>query len=123
MHGAFALPPLPHNAFLPPSPPLSPLADDVCTLSLTSDDNDDKDMPAVPTIPSTQSRITLIQRPPAAISPDITSGKGHFLLEKDVKLDQKLEKGQAWVKVEYVSLDPAMRCVRSSPLRSQPFSS
>lgn len=68
-------------------------------------------MAPVPNVPQTQSRIKLIQRPPASISPDITSGKGHFLLEREVRLNpnDKLEPGECWVKVEWVSLDPAMR--------------
>ncbi|SCZ87282.1 BZ3500_MvSof-1268-A1-R1_Chr2-2g04748 [Microbotryum saponariae] len=61
-----------------------------------------------PYIPSTQSRVILINRPTGDINPDITSGKGTFKLEKDVPVEQPKE-GQALIKVEWSSIDPAMR--------------
>ncbi|SCZ87286.1 BZ3500_MvSof-1268-A1-R1_Chr2-2g04752 [Microbotryum saponariae] len=63
-------------------------------------------MPAA--IPSTQSRIVLVNRPKAAISPDITSGNGTFLLQKNAPVEQPGQ-GECLIKVEWVSLDPAMR--------------
>ncbi|SCV70185.1 BQ2448_1579 [Microbotryum intermedium] len=63
-------------------------------------------MPAV--VPSTQSRIVLVNRPKAAISPDITSGNGTFLLQKNAPVEQPGQ-GECLIKVEWVSLDPAMR--------------
>lgn len=66
-------------------------------------------MPAIPPTPSTQSRIVLINRPKAAISPDIHSGKGTFLLEKSAPVDKNLATGECLIRTEWVSLDPAMR--------------
>ncbi|ORY86731.1 hypothetical protein BCR35DRAFT_277574 [Leucosporidium creatinivorum] len=66
-------------------------------------------MPALPPTPSTQSRIVLVNRPKAAISPDISSGKGTFLLEKSAPVDKELGKGECLIRTEWVSLDPAMR--------------
>lgn len=66
-------------------------------------------MPAVPTPPKTQQRITLRARPTGPINPDLTSGNGTFVLEKEAQVDSQVNKGEALVKTEYVSLDPAMR--------------
>ncbi|SCV70183.1 BQ2448_1577 [Microbotryum intermedium] len=58
--------------------------------------------------PSTQSRVILINRPTGDINPDIHSGKGTFKLEKYIPVEQPKE-GQALIKVEWSSIDPAMR--------------
>jgi hypothetical protein len=87
----------------------SPCPPPVSSLHTPPDSPDLVTMPALPPIPSTQSRIALINRPKAAISPDITSGKGTFLLEKSAPVDKDLAKGECLVRTEWVSLDPAMR--------------
>jgi NADPH-dependent curcumin reductase CurA len=69
------------------------------------------DPPAdMPALPQSASRITLRARPKGLIEPDLT-GKGTFNLEKGVKLPSlaDLKEGNILVRVEWLSLDPAMR--------------
>ncbi|KAK4048139.1 hypothetical protein OIV83_005009 [Microbotryomycetes sp. JL201] len=84
----------------PPTPPAA-------TTSLVTIELIDRMAPMAP-VPATQSRITLQKRPEAEVSPDLT-GNGHFLLETNVPIDKDLKDTECLVKVEYVSLDPAMR--------------
>ncbi|BGP57555.1 hypothetical protein JCM8202_002276 [Rhodotorula sphaerocarpa] len=62
------------------------------------------------TLPASYSRVTLRERPRAAIDPKL-DGSGTFNYEKDVPLwkAEQLKAGEAVVKVEWVSIDPAMR--------------
>ncbi|KAL8277260.1 hypothetical protein RQP46_010329 [Phenoliferia psychrophenolica] len=63
--------------------------------------------PTLP-LPSSYSQITLQSRPKAAIDPNLKSGT--FKLESSVPLRvQDVKPGQVLVKVEWLSLDPAMR--------------
>ncbi|KAK4702627.1 hypothetical protein P7C70_g3600, partial [Phenoliferia sp. Uapishka_3] len=63
----------------------------------------------MPSLPATQSHITLINRPKAAINPDL-SGGGTFKLDSHVPLSEKeVGSDQVMIKVEWLSLDPAMR--------------
>ncbi|GAA6041502.1 hypothetical protein JCM8097_001911 [Rhodosporidiobolus ruineniae] len=69
-------------------------------------------MSPLPALPSSFSRITLRERPRAAINPDLTpGGAGTFQLEKGVKMwsDEEVKDGQAIVRIEWCSVDPAMR--------------
>jgi NADPH-dependent curcumin reductase CurA len=65
-------------------------------------------------VPATQSRITLQSRPKAAIDPSL-SGSGTFKLEQNVAVPKAgdLDEGEILVQVEWLSLDPAMRCAVS----------
>lgn len=62
-------------------------------------------------IPSTFSQITLRERPKAEILPSLTDGKGTFQLEKGIKTPTKddLKPDEVLVRVEWLSVDPAMR--------------
>ncbi|GAA5866335.1 hypothetical protein JCM1840_004089 [Sporobolomyces johnsonii] len=62
-------------------------------------------------LPSTYSRITLRQRPKALIQPSLHDEAGTFKLEKGVRMPKKedLKVDEVLVKVEWVSIDPAMR--------------
>ncbi|BGP19094.1 hypothetical protein JCM10213_006640 [Rhodosporidiobolus nylandii] len=63
-------------------------------------------------LPASYSRITLRERPRAEVNPDLNPGAGGtFELEKTVPMfrEEELKDGQAVVKVEWVSIDPAMR--------------
>ncbi|KAK4055378.1 hypothetical protein OIO90_003216 [Microbotryomycetes sp. JL221] len=95
--------PLPDWTYDPSNvtPPSTPPAASTSNLTLEV-------MAPLASVPSTQSRITLQKRPSGEISPDLT-GKGHFLLESNVPIDKDLKEGECLVKVEWVSLDPAMR--------------
>ncbi|GEM12435.1 zinc-binding alcohol dehydrogenase [Rhodotorula toruloides] len=66
--------------------------------------------PLPSTLPSTYSRITLRERPKAAIDPKL-DGTGTFQLERGVKMfsQDDVKPGEAVIKVEWVSIDPAMR--------------
>ncbi|BGP42544.1 hypothetical protein JCM10450v2_006647 [Rhodotorula kratochvilovae] len=66
--------------------------------------------PLPATLPRTYSRITLRERPRAAVDPKL-DGTGTFALEKGVQMwgEGDVKDGQAIVKVEWVSIDPAMR--------------
>ncbi|GAA6007250.1 hypothetical protein JCM10207_001559 [Rhodosporidiobolus poonsookiae] len=69
-------------------------------------------MAPLPSLPASYSRITLRERPRAAINPDLSKdGKGTFVMEKEVPMwrAEDLKEGQVVVKVEWVSIDPAMR--------------
>ncbi|GAA6012989.1 hypothetical protein JCM11491_000930 [Sporobolomyces phaffii] len=62
-------------------------------------------------LPATYSKLVLRERPVADVLPDITQGTGTFRLVENValpKLDQ-LGQDQVLVKVDTVSIDPAMR--------------
>ncbi|GAA6061891.1 hypothetical protein JCM10212_004709 [Sporobolomyces blumeae] len=67
--------------------------------------------PVPRTLPSTFSQITLRERPKAAIQPSLTDGKGTFQLERNVPTPTAADLGpdQVLVKVEWCSVDPAMR--------------
>ncbi|BGP34474.1 hypothetical protein JCM10296v2_006295 [Rhodotorula toruloides] len=66
--------------------------------------------PLPSTLPSSYSRITLRERPKAAIDPKL-DGFGTFQLERGVKMfsQDDVKPGEAVIKVEWVSIDPAMR--------------
>lgn len=67
-------------------------------------------MSPLPALPRSYSRVTLRERPRASIDPKL-DGTGTFQYEKDVQLwsADQLKAGEAVVKVEWVSIDPAMR--------------
>lgn len=62
-------------------------------------------------IPSTQSQITLINRPIGSINPDLHSGTGTFKLNSHASVTKvsELKSNEVIVQVEFCSLDPAMR--------------
>ncbi|GAA5995878.1 NADP-dependent oxidoreductase [Rhodotorula paludigena] len=66
--------------------------------------------PLSSSLPKTYSRITLRERPRAAVDPKL-DGSGTFSLEPEVPMprDDEMKDGEAVVKVEWVSIDPAMR--------------
>ncbi|GAA5864301.1 hypothetical protein JCM8547_005779 [Rhodosporidiobolus lusitaniae] len=69
-------------------------------------------MAPLPALPSSFAQITLRERPRAAIDPSLNSGTGTFTYEKEVKmwdLKEDVKAGEAIVRTEWVSIDPAMR--------------
>lgn len=61
-----------------------------------------------PSLPATYSHLTLASRPKAAIDPNLATGT--FKLSTDVPLrPESVGKGEVLVRVEWLSLDPAMR--------------
>ncbi|GAA6058256.1 hypothetical protein JCM3770_006083 [Rhodotorula araucariae] len=61
-------------------------------------------------LPRSYSRVTLRERPRAAVDPKL-DGTGTFAFEKDVPMwrEDEVKDGEAIVKVDWVSIDPAMR--------------
>ncbi|GAA5852768.1 hypothetical protein JCM9279_003964 [Rhodotorula babjevae] len=67
--------------------------------------------PLPSTLPRTYSRITLRERPKAAINPSLDGKTGTFTLETGVPMfsDAELASGEVFVQVDWISVDPAMR--------------
>ncbi|GAA5934086.1 hypothetical protein JCM3775_002870 [Rhodotorula graminis] len=67
--------------------------------------------PLPSTLPRTYSRITLRERPKAAINPSLDGKTGTFTLETGVPMfgDDELKPGEVIVQVDWISVDPAMR--------------
>ncbi|GAA5896543.1 hypothetical protein JCM8208_004229 [Rhodotorula glutinis] len=67
--------------------------------------------PLPSTLPRTYSRITLRERPKAAIDPSLDGKTGTFTLESGVPMfrDDELESGEVLIQVDWISVDPAMR--------------
>ncbi|GAA5891494.1 hypothetical protein JCM6882_004491 [Rhodosporidiobolus microsporus] len=70
-------------------------------------------MPPLPSLPSSYTRLTLLQRPTAAINPSVDpKDEGRtFTVERGVKMweENEVEADEVVVRVEWVSIDPAMR--------------
>jgi len=67
--------------------------------------------PLPSTLPRTYSRITLRERPKAAIDPSLDGKTGTFTLEHNVPMfaEADLAPGEIVVQVDWISVDPAMR--------------
>ncbi|GAA5825909.1 hypothetical protein JCM11251_000048 [Rhodosporidiobolus azoricus] len=70
-------------------------------------------MSPLPSLPSSYSRVTLRQRPTGSINPSLNpkDEKRTFEWEKGIKMweEKDIQAGEVVVRVEWVSIDPAMR--------------